>query len=116
MGRAIETSPNGLIYAKSFYLDNICAGWNALTGENYEWVLPLTDKKKFGISYLYQPPFTQQLGVFAKRKVFLFLSGKILHWLKQQYRFWKINWKIYENKPEFDVLPVRHNCGNEFCS
>jgi hypothetical protein len=87
----INVCPDGLIYAKSFYLDNICPGWKALTGEKYEWVLPVTDKTKFGISYLYQPPFTQQLGIFAKSNIIVPYE-EIIQWLKQHYKFWEVNW------------------------
>ena len=41
------------------------AGWDALVLDDYETVMPLTWNKKFGISYLYQPAFTQQGGVFG---------------------------------------------------
>lgn len=92
----INSSPHGLIYARSFYLDNICPGWKALSGQNYEWVFPITHKTKFGISYLYQPPFTQQLGAFAKPGVFV-PFGEIIKWLKQHYRFWEINWNYATN-------------------
>lgn len=87
----IKASPNGLIYVESFYLDNICMGWNAVTGENYEWVLPITYKTKWGIPYLYQPPFTQQLGVFAKPNVYVPYS-QIIEYLQQHYKFWEISW------------------------
>ena len=56
----------GLIYARSFYLDIMCPGWQALVLNDYQFVMPLTCKKKFGISYLYQPAFTQQLGIFGE--------------------------------------------------
>jgi hypothetical protein len=39
--------------------------WDALVQDDYELVMPLPWKKKFGISYLYQPAFTQQLGIFS---------------------------------------------------
>jgi hypothetical protein len=55
-----------LIYGKSYYLDHMTAGqWDALVKGDYEVVMPLTWKKKWGVRYLYQPPFTQQLGLFA---------------------------------------------------
>ena len=38
--------------------------WDALILNEYEAVMPLTWRKKWGISYLYQPAFTQQLGIF----------------------------------------------------
>lgn len=61
----IARAPNGLIYGRSYYLDHMTAGqWDALVWEDYAAVMPLTWKKRAGIRYLYQPPFTQQLGVF----------------------------------------------------
>jgi hypothetical protein len=63
--RCIEKASNGLIYAFSFYLDIMSAGWDALVMDDYEAVMPLTWNKKFGIAYLYQPAFTQQGGIFG---------------------------------------------------
>jgi len=60
----IENSRNGLVYALSWYLDRVSPGWNALVLGDYEAVMPLTVKQKFGLKYLIQPPFCQQLGVF----------------------------------------------------
>jgi hypothetical protein len=56
----------GLIYASSFYLDIMSPDWQALILNDYQFVMPLTCHKKFGISYLYQPAFTQQLGIFGE--------------------------------------------------
>jgi hypothetical protein len=61
----IDNSANGLIYAYSFYLDAMSENWDALISNDYEIVMPLTWKKKWGIKYLYQPAFTQQLGIFG---------------------------------------------------
>lgn len=65
----IEQAPNGLIYALSWYLDSVSPGWEALVYGEYEAVMPLCRRKKFGIHYLFQPFFTQQLGVFGKELV-----------------------------------------------
>ncbi|MBP6414813.1 MAG: hypothetical protein KA330_00005, partial [Chitinophagaceae bacterium] len=62
----IATANNGLIYGYSFYLDVMTEHWDALVLNDYETVMPLTWKKKYGISYLYQPFLTAQLGVFGK--------------------------------------------------
>ncbi len=62
--RCIDRSANSLIYAKAFYLDAMAGKWDALVLNSYEAVMPLTFRKKWGIDYLYQPAFTQQLGVF----------------------------------------------------
>ena len=62
---AIDASTDGMVYAKSWYLDIVSPGWQALMEDDYKGVFPLTARKKFGIHYLYQPFFTQQLGLFA---------------------------------------------------
>lgn len=62
----ISQANNGLIYGYSFYLDTMAEHWDALVMNNYEAVIPLTWKSKFGIKYLYQPFLTAQSGVFGK--------------------------------------------------
>lgn len=64
--RCIDEAPNGLIYAYSFYLDNMSKHWDALVLGDYEMIMPLTWNKKYGIYYLYQPAYTASLGVFGK--------------------------------------------------
>lgn len=108
----IEASPNGLIYARSFYLDNICPHWSALAGENYEWLLPITHKTKFGIAYLYQPPFTQQLGVFSKAGV-LVPYQEIIEWLKVHYKFWEVNWN-YATDSRIFISSLQITAANNF--
>jgi hypothetical protein len=61
--RCIETSPNGLIYSTTNYLDLLAGSWDALVYNNYECIMPLTGKVKYGAHYLYQPAFCQQLGI-----------------------------------------------------
>lgn len=63
---ALERSFNKLIYASSEFLDKVCDGnWEALVSEDWKWIMPLTLKKKWGISYLPTPLFVQQLGIFG---------------------------------------------------
>jgi hypothetical protein len=64
--KCIANAPNGLIYAYSFYLDIMARQWGALVLNDYEIVMPLPWKNKYGINYLYQPAFTASLGVFGK--------------------------------------------------
>lgn len=61
----IDRSSNGLVYGYSYYLDHMSKHWDALVLGDYEAVMPLPWNKKYGISYLYQPPFTASLGVFG---------------------------------------------------
>jgi hypothetical protein len=62
----IDDAENGLIYAKYFYLDAMADNWDALVLNDYEAVMPLTWRKKWGVRYLYQPAFLQQGGVFFR--------------------------------------------------
>ena len=76
----IRNSFNGYIYAYSWYLNIVCPNWQALIEDDYKCVMPLTCRRKYGMNYLYQPPFTQQLGVFSvnkfsKEKVDTFLAS-----------------------------------------
>jgi hypothetical protein len=63
----VTTASNGLVYAQSWHLDAMCRQWHALVLNDYEAVMPLTFNKKYGICYLYQPPFTASLGIFGKK-------------------------------------------------
>lgn len=63
--RCIDHAFNGLIYARSYYLDITAPGWNALVLNDYEAVMPLPTRKKFGVCYLFEPPMTPILGVFG---------------------------------------------------
>ncbi|HSF44895.1 MAG TPA: hypothetical protein VLA58_02760 [Chitinophagaceae bacterium] len=85
----IRRSSNGLVYALSGFLDNLSPGWCALVSDNFDAVMPLTQRKKYGISYLYQPPFLQQLGIFGITNAetnALFISTA-----KKHYQFAEIN-------------------------
>lgn len=63
----IGKADNGLIYAYSFYLDQMSKNWDALVLNDYAAVMPLTWNRKYGINYLYQPFLTAQLGVFGNK-------------------------------------------------
>lgn len=65
----IDNAPNGLLYARSFYLDCMASNWDALVLGDYEAVMPLTWRKKYGIYYLYQPFVTAALGIFSSLPV-----------------------------------------------
>jgi len=67
--KCVESSYNGLVYAASWYLDVVSPGWNALIEDDYKSVFPLCHRKKYGFSYLYQPHFTQQTGLFSKNDI-----------------------------------------------
>lgn len=61
----LEQSECAKIYAYSWYLDVVSPNWKALIQDDYKAVFPLPIKKRLGISYISQPLFTQQLGIFS---------------------------------------------------
>jgi len=86
----INSSINRLIYAKSFYLDALAANWNAIVLNDYEAVMPLTWKKKWGITYLYQPAFIQQGGIFSAPLISSSLINEFIETAFTQFKFAEI--------------------------
>lgn len=67
--RCIDDSPHSLIYAWSWYLDLVSPGWCGICNDDYSTVMPLPVKKKYGVHYIMQPLYCQQLGVFSKKSL-----------------------------------------------
>jgi hypothetical protein len=86
----INKAGNGLIYAYSFYLDHSADNWDALVLNNYEAVMPLPWRKKYGFYYLYQPYFTAQLGVFGQNITADTLE-KFLTSIPSKFRLWEFS-------------------------
>lgn len=103
----IAHSVNGMVYAYSWYLDIVAEHWDALIGDDYKAVFPLTYNTKFGISYLYQPFFTQQLGLFSSGHINHELVSKFLEAIPQKFRFVSINLNTFIkfDYPEGKVTP-----------
>jgi len=67
--RCITHSLNGLIYSESVYLDHMSPEWYGIVADDYTAVMPLCWRKKWGISYLFQPVFCQQGGIFSPNEI-----------------------------------------------
>ena len=61
----VNNSTNGLIYAQSSFLNQLSDNWAAVIIGDYEAILPIPYRKKWGIDYAYTPPFMQQLGLIG---------------------------------------------------
>lgn len=95
----IANAVNGLVYASSWYLDLVHDGWEALVENDYERVMPLTGTKKYGIEYLFQPYFTQQLGVFSKSMLHAETVKLFIENIPSMYKFSEFNLNSF-NKVE----------------
>ena len=91
----IASASNAIIYAESWFLNCTTNNqWDALIDDDYVSVMPLPfNRKLLGYHQLYQPFFTQQLGVFSKNSaidVEPFIEHIPAKFKRQQYAF---NWK-----------------------
>jgi hypothetical protein len=87
----ITRSTLNIPYAYTWYLDVVNPGWCALVMDDYQAVMPLTWNRKYMVSYLYQPYFTQQLGIFSDHPVSDALIRVFLLSVPGRYRFARIN-------------------------
>ncbi|VAW14367.1 hypothetical protein MNBD_BACTEROID01-1507 [hydrothermal vent metagenome] len=83
-GQTIENARNKRLYARSWYLDLVVERWSALIFGDYEYVMPLPLKKKYRITYVYQPEYIQQLGIFPTPP--FEIQEAFAHRLRNQFR------------------------------
>ncbi len=95
----IEQSFNGVIYAYSWFLDVVCEEWEALIEGDYERVFPINFKKKAGVSIIFQPFFTQQLGLFSKTQLSPEVVNRFLAAIPDEYKVIDLNLNTL-NKPD----------------
>ena len=108
----IARSFNGIVYAYSWYLDIVSPGWDALVKDDYKSVMPLTWRKKYSVRYLYQPFFTQQLGVFSAEKSDADLVQKFLDAIPTQFQFIEINLNTF-NLSNLSISSIKKNLTHE---
>lgn len=102
----IRQAYNGNIYAWSWYLDLTCDGWDALVEGNYRNVFPVTWKRKFGFTYLAQPLFSQQLGLFSTGQPDDDATNRFLRELLKRFSFAEICLNSY-NLPDMNQFHVK---------
>lgn len=67
--QVLDSSPDATVYAYSWYLDVLCPDWSALIGGDYEFIMPIPWRKKFGLRYVYMPYFLQRLGIYSSQAI-----------------------------------------------
>lgn len=106
----ITRSTMPLPYAFSWFLDVASPGWDALVTSDYEFIMPLTQRRKFNTAYLYQPYFTQQLGIFSELELTRDIAQACLNALVEDFRLIEINFN-YGNGLVEELKPVGKNNG-----
>ncbi|WP_276499575.1 GNAT family N-acetyltransferase [Pontibacter litorisediminis] len=86
----VEASGQRQVYALSWYLDVVTPGWQAVVEQEhgiYTCVMPLPVRRKYGILYLQQPLFCQQLGIYARQELRPEQAKKLLAVVRQHFRY-----------------------------
>ncbi len=96
----IERSVNGIFYACSWYLDMCASSWDALVMDDYRAVMPLPFRRKYGINYIYQPFFIQQLGVFSSDRLANDSTGEFLSAIPPHFSYAAFNLNTYNRLPQ----------------
>lgn len=102
----IKKSTNPLIYGYSWYLDVVSPFWDALIYNEYEAVFPLSWRKKYGIYYLYQPAFTQQLGIFSVKGISPEIIVEFIKSIPSHFKLSEINFNTENkipNRPDYTL-------------
>ena len=87
----IAGSSTPLVYGTSWFLDIVSPGWDALVMNDYEAVFPLTQNRKYGFSYLRQPFFCQQLGIFSAGEVTEATVERFFKCIPKKFRLTDVN-------------------------
>jgi len=107
----VDEAFNGTIYAYSWYLDVVCEEWEGLVEGDYERIFPINFKRKMGVGIIYQPFFTQQLGLISKTELTPGVVNEFLKAIPSKYKLIDLNLNIYNKPdlPDFNYTPqVNH--------
>ncbi len=85
----VQRSPNGLLYAYAYFLDCVCDQWDGLVLGDYEAVMPLPWRNKWGVHYLYQPYLAAQLGATGNH-ITPSVMQHFLDAIPKKFRFWDL--------------------------
>lgn len=106
--RCISEAQNGRVYAYSWYLDLVCDNWDALVWQDYEIVMPLPWKTRFGIPFIITPNWAQQLGLFSREEISVEMLTSFLKAIPR--KFIKIDYRMNAgNRSELKSVSVRDN-------
>ncbi|MCP4551705.1 MAG: hypothetical protein GY834_06615 [Bacteroidetes bacterium] len=108
----ITRSFNGMVYAFSWYLDSVCKNWDALVEDDYVRVFPLPVKIKFGFDLIYQPFFTQQLGVFSQKILTEEVVINFLNTIPSNFKYLELNLNTF-NKIDSDNYQITPQLNHE---
>jgi hypothetical protein len=103
----IRKSFNGNLYGHSWFLDVVASEWAALVKDDYQQVFPLPCRKKYGIDYIYQPFFTQQLGLYSRTALNTDMLDVFLKAIPKKFKRIEINLNLHNKAgaERYQVVP-----------
>lgn len=104
----INRSINNNMYVYSDRLDLVAENWDALILGDYEAVMPLIYKQRFGIKYIYLAPFTQQTGIFSSTEIPENVFTLFINHIPQFFKYIDINFN-YKNFTSEITLSKKKN-------
>ena len=87
--RCNQLSANSSVYINSWFLDIVCPTWKGLIWGDYEYIMPLPFHRKFGISYLAQPIYAQQFGIFPENDDTILTE--MLEWISSHFKYIRLS-------------------------
>ncbi len=87
----IAASRAEILYPYSWYLDRAAEHWSALMMGDYQYLMPLVWKRKWGIPLIYQPFYTQQLGIFSEEYVDPHIASRFIEHIPSRFRYVQFN-------------------------
>ncbi len=113
----VENAENGLIYGSYDYLQHMATGWDGIIIGNYDAVMPVPYRVKFGIPYLYQPAFVQQGGLYGNYTFSEQDFEEIISLLQQKFKLAEIALNYNQSTFSSEEFPYQIRLRNNFiCS
>lgn len=104
----IDMSNNTRIYAYSYYLDVVADNWDALVFNDYEYVMPLTWRRKYLVKYIYNPCWTQQLGIFSSKELSKEIIELFIKSIPKSFLKFSINFNSFNSNYDFKNEKVNY--------
>ena len=84
-GGCILAAQNKNVFGLSWYLNAVCNHWDALILNDYEAIIPLPNKRKFGIRVLYQPFFSRLFNIYTSVELSNSIKQSFFDEIKKRY-------------------------------
>lgn len=104
----IDNSKESRVYAYSWFLDIVADNWDVLVLNDYEAVMPIPWRRKFGIKYSYVPLWVLELGVFSTGNEFNIDDFIIVIKQKFKYAEYYFNTDNFSNQKDDLFLNIRN--------